>query len=126
MQRVEKSIRVGAPVDEVYRFWRDFENFPRFDPDAPAHMMEGDEAVDVGVVGGHLRVVVPTGTPDRRIFTHASVLGGELALENGLRFTFEIQGDAEGALYETTSPDRQTDAHQGLSALPQEELKTSA
>lgn len=30
MQRVEKSIRVAAPVDEVYRFWRDFENFPRF------------------------------------------------------------------------------------------------
>ena len=30
MQRVEKSIRVAAPVDEVYRFWRNFENFPRF------------------------------------------------------------------------------------------------
>jgi uncharacterized membrane protein len=30
MQRVEKSIRVAAPVDEVYRFWRDFQNFPRF------------------------------------------------------------------------------------------------
>ena len=30
MQRVEKSIRVGAPVDQVYRFWRNFENLPQF------------------------------------------------------------------------------------------------
>lgn len=30
MQRAEKSIRVAAPVAEVYRFWRDFENLPRF------------------------------------------------------------------------------------------------
>jgi uncharacterized membrane protein len=30
MQRAEKSIRVAAPVDDVYRFWRDFENLPKF------------------------------------------------------------------------------------------------
>jgi uncharacterized membrane protein len=30
MQRVERSIRVAAPVEEVYRFWRNFENFPQF------------------------------------------------------------------------------------------------
>jgi len=30
MQRVEKSIRVAAPVDQVYRFWRNVENFPKF------------------------------------------------------------------------------------------------
>jgi uncharacterized membrane protein len=30
MQRVEKSIRVKAPVDQVYQFWRNFENFPTF------------------------------------------------------------------------------------------------
>ncbi len=30
MQRVEKSVRVGAPVEQVYQFWRDFRNFPRF------------------------------------------------------------------------------------------------
>ncbi len=28
--RVNKSITILAPVDEVYRFWRNFENFPRF------------------------------------------------------------------------------------------------
>ena len=30
MQRVEKSVRVHAPVDQVYQFWRNFENFPQF------------------------------------------------------------------------------------------------
>jgi uncharacterized membrane protein len=30
MQRVEKSVRVGAPIGEVYSFWRNFENFPQF------------------------------------------------------------------------------------------------
>lgn len=89
------------------------------EPDAPLKMMEGDEAVDIGVSGGHLRVVVPAGTPDRKIFDDASVLGGELTLENGLRFTFEIQEDAEGALYEATSDRKQTVGHPGLSALPE-------
>ncbi len=39
MQRIEKSVRVHAPVDQVYQFWRNFENFPRF--------MEHVEAVQV-------------------------------------------------------------------------------
>jgi uncharacterized membrane protein len=30
MQRAEKSIRVNAPSDKVYQFWRNFENFPQF------------------------------------------------------------------------------------------------
>jgi uncharacterized membrane protein len=30
MQRVERSIRVKAPAEQVYQFWRNFENFPRF------------------------------------------------------------------------------------------------
>ena len=30
MQRVEKSIRVNAPVAQVYGYWRNFENFPSF------------------------------------------------------------------------------------------------
>jgi uncharacterized membrane protein len=30
MQRVERSIRVSAPVSKVYDYWRDFHNFPRF------------------------------------------------------------------------------------------------
>ena len=30
MQRVEKSIRVSAPVEQVYQYWRNFTNFPNF------------------------------------------------------------------------------------------------
>ena len=30
MQRVEKSIRVAAPVERVYDLWRNFEYFPQF------------------------------------------------------------------------------------------------
>ena len=30
MQRAERSIRVNAPAQTVYQFWRNFENFPRF------------------------------------------------------------------------------------------------
>jgi uncharacterized membrane protein len=27
---IEKSVAINRPVDECYRFWRNFENFPRF------------------------------------------------------------------------------------------------
>jgi len=30
MQRAEKTIRVNAPAEKVYGYWRDFQNFPRF------------------------------------------------------------------------------------------------
>jgi uncharacterized membrane protein len=30
VQRVEKSIRVNAPVEQVYTYWRNFENFQNF------------------------------------------------------------------------------------------------
>jgi uncharacterized membrane protein len=40
MQRAEKSIRVKAPATQVYQYWRNFENFPRF--------MEHVESVSVG------------------------------------------------------------------------------
>lgn len=30
MQRAERMIRVAAPVKDVYSFWRNFENLPRF------------------------------------------------------------------------------------------------
>jgi uncharacterized membrane protein len=30
MQRVEKSVRVGVPIERAYNAWRSFENFPHF------------------------------------------------------------------------------------------------
>ncbi|HEV8634774.1 MAG TPA: hypothetical protein VG370_11120 [Chloroflexota bacterium] len=86
-------------------------------PEAATALLEGDEAVDMRVTGGYLRVVVPAGTPDRKLFDDASVLGGELVLENGQRFTFEIQEDAEGALYSATAEDKQTEPQPDLSTI---------
>jgi hypothetical protein len=86
-------------------------------PDDATAILEGDEAVDLRVTGGFLRVVVPAGTPDRKLFDDASVLGGELVLENGRRFTFEIQEDAEGALYSASTEDKQTEPQPDLSTI---------
>jgi uncharacterized membrane protein len=57
MQRVEKSVRVGAPVEQVYGFWRDFRNFPQF--------MEHVEDVQVQGDGrrSHWRLKGPLGVP---------------------------------------------------------------
>jgi uncharacterized membrane protein len=52
--RVERSVTINRPVDEVYRFWKDFENFPRF--------MRHVQSVDM--LGGNLsrwRVSAPAG-----------------------------------------------------------------
>ena len=40
--RVRKSITVGRPIAEVYRFWRDFENLPRFMHHLESVQSEGD------------------------------------------------------------------------------------
>ena len=85
--------------------------------DAVQEMAEGDEAIDMEVEGGKLMIVVPAGTPDEQIFEAASTLGGELVLENGLRLTFEIKGEAVGAQFAATAVEGQ-DEHVGLSALP--------
>ena len=87
-------------------------------PEDATAILEGDEAVDLKVISGLLRVVVPAGKPDRKLFDDASVLGGELVLENGQRFTFEIQEDAEGALYSASSEDKQTEPQPDLSTIP--------
>lgn len=40
--RVEEVVTVMRPVDEVYRFWRDFENLPRF----MSHLVDVDTTTD--------------------------------------------------------------------------------
>ena len=81
------------------------------------NLVEGDEAVDVEVTRGKIMVVVPAGTPDEKIFDTASKLGGELILENGVRFSFEIEGAATGAQFSATKADEREDTHPGLSSL---------
>ena len=84
----------------------------------PDTVVDGDEAVDIEVTGGKLMLVVPATTPDEEIFEKASLLGGELILENGLRLSFEINGDAVGAQFSATHQAAQDDTHEGLSSLP--------
>jgi uncharacterized membrane protein len=40
--RVNKSINIFAPIDEVYQFWRNFENFPLFMNHVKAINVQGD------------------------------------------------------------------------------------
>jgi hypothetical protein len=85
--------------------------------DAVEQLVEGDEAVDVDVRGGKLMVVVPAGTPDDQIFEAARNLGGELVLENGMRFSFTLEDAAVGAQFSATR-EQQDDDHEGLSSIP--------
>jgi len=80
-------------------------------------MVDGDEAVDVEVMGGKLMVVVPAGTPDDQIFEAARNLGGELVLENGLRFSFTVEEAAVGAQFSATREQQDND-EAGLSSIP--------
>lgn len=87
------------------------------DDTALDQLVDGDEAVDVDVRGGKLMVVVPAGTPDDRIFEAARNLGGELVLENGLRFSFTVENEAVGAQF-SASRAPQNDSNEGLSSIP--------
>ena len=84
---------------------------------APENLVQGDDALDIAVTGGKLMVVAPAGTPDDEMFEKARTLGGELVLENGLRLSFEIEGEAVGAQFTATAR-VEHDTHAGLSSLP--------
>lgn len=53
--RVQKAINILAPVDEVYRFWRNFENFPLFMNHVKEISVDGDTS--------HWTVVGPAESP---------------------------------------------------------------
>ncbi|MGH3088797.1 MAG: SRPBCC family protein, partial [Rubrobacteraceae bacterium] len=42
-QRVHESIEVQAPVEEVYRYWSNFENFPNFMQNVEEVRMTGQD-----------------------------------------------------------------------------------
>jgi uncharacterized membrane protein len=92
MQRVERSIRVKAPAQQVYTFWRNFENFPRF--------MENVEEVRLLDTDGrrsHWKLAGPVGTsveydaevtqdePGRAIAWNTT--GGEMTTTGNVTFT---------------------------------------
>jgi hypothetical protein len=81
-------------------------------------LVDGDEAVEVEIRGGQLTVVVVPGTEDDRVFEAPKRLGGQLVLEDGRTLSFEIEGEAIGALFSAGRVGDQADTHPGLSALP--------
>ena len=85
---------------------------------AAEQLVEGDEAVDIDVRGGKLMIVVPAGTPDDQVFDAARNLGGELELENGMRFSFTLEEAAVGAQFSATRERQREDTTEGLSSLP--------
>jgi uncharacterized membrane protein len=57
MQRAEQSIRVAAPANQVYQFWRNFENFPRFmEHVEEVRLLDGDGTLS------HWKLKGPLGT----------------------------------------------------------------
>ena len=81
-------------------------------------LVDGDEAVELEIKGGQLTVVVVPGTEDDRLFEAPKRLGGQLVLEDGRTPSFEIEGEAVGALFSAGHVGEQADTHPGLSALP--------
>src|SRR5438874_11549825 len=81
--------RTGGPIMKRRNVQMAFvgEGMPNSDA-GPEKLVEGDEAVDIEVKGGKLMLVAPATTPDAELFDKATMLGGELILENGLRLSF--------------------------------------
>jgi hypothetical protein len=78
---------------------------------------DGDEAVDIGVRGGKVQLVVPAGTTDDKIFDARTFLGGELELEDGRVLSFQIQDGAVGAQANLIT-EHAGDRGSGLSSIP--------
>jgi uncharacterized membrane protein len=101
---VERTVRIDAPVAEVYGYWRDFGNFPRW-------MSHVREVRDLG--GGRYHWVVdgPAGVPvewdseltqvrEDRELAWRSVEGS--TVDNGGRVRFEPDGDGTRVRVELT------------------------
>jgi len=89
-KRVVKSITVGRPPDEVYRFWHDFENLPRFMRHLESVQVMGDRR-------SHWKAKAPTGksvewdaevTEDRpnELIAWRSVGNADVTHEGSVRF----------------------------------------
>ena len=87
---VNKAININAPVEELYRFWSNFENFPRF-------MQHVKEVKNLGNGRSHWKVAGPAGTtvewdaittrqiPDQMI-SWESVAGSDVQSQGTVQF----------------------------------------
>lgn len=99
MQCAEKSIRVNAPADRVYQFWRRFENFPSF-----MEHVEGVRAVGGNDRMSHWKIKGPFGKtvefdaelvtdePGKQIGWNSR--GGEMETSGAVTFT-DLGADTE-------------------------------
>lgn len=88
-QRVQESIEVQAPIQDVYSYWSNFENFPRFMENIEEVRMTGEDT-------SHWKVKGPLGTsvefdakttemdPSRGIGWNS--VGGEVQTSGEVRF----------------------------------------
>lgn len=92
---VDRTLRIDAPVERVYAYWRDFEHFPRW-------MSHVREVREVGDGRWHWVVDGPAGAPvewdseltqsrENRELAWRSVEGS--TVDNGGRVRFEPEGD---------------------------------
>jgi uncharacterized membrane protein len=101
MQRAEKSIRVNAPAQQVYQFWRNFENFPRFmEHVEEVRPMGGNDRMSHWKIQGPLGKTVEFDAeltrddPGKEIGWNSR--GGENSMETSGAVTFtEIDGGTE-------------------------------
>lgn len=106
--RVEASVTVNRPVDQVYRFWRDFENLPRF----MTHLLDVDTTTDgqsrwiaKGPLGLHVqweaeiindqrnRLISWKSLPGSDVDTAGSVVFEDLTPNEGTRVRVELKYD---------------------------------
>jgi len=84
---IEKTIRIDAPAEQVYAFWTDVQNFPRF-------MSRVQDVRRLDERRSHWVVTGPAGTP--------------------VEWTAEITREVPGALIEWCADDRSTVRHSGV------------
>lgn len=95
--RVRHSITIGRPVGEVYAFWRDFSNLPRF--------MRHLESIDVqGKTRSHWRVKGPAGSS---IEWDAEIVNEEPDRVIGWRSLENPYVDHAGSVRFSTAPNAQ-------------------
>ena len=64
-QRVQESIEVQAPLQDVYSYWSNFQNFPRFMENIEEVRMTGEDTSHWKVKGLSARASSSTPRPPR-------------------------------------------------------------
>jgi uncharacterized membrane protein len=105
---IQKTLHILAPVEEVYRFWTNYQNFPRF-------MSHLREVRDLGNGRSHWTAAGPAGVPvswdaeiteqiPNKILAWRSVPGSRVDSAGVVRFDTEADGSTRLSIRMTYSP----------------------